>query len=349
MNGFVFADGIASPFGGKETDGLALGDIDGDGDLDVVANSIDPESGASLPFLVVGRGNANGTFAVNMTGTIWAFRESAFADLDPDGDLDLVALTSNSIFHLRNHGTGTLNGGNTVNDPTLMGGSSISPQRLVVADFDGDGDRDVVGYGATSGHFAAFPILGAGAFGDAIFHRVGVFAAGYPIRKGPLFADADGDGRFDAIAVAGSTQLHDEIVVLPGACAGRSVGFGHGCAGSGGFTPRIALVGIPCVGNVVGFELRDGLGGSFALVFLGAGETVMPITGGCDLLIAPLLPYAFAIPLSGIGAGQGKVAVTTFLPPSIDGAELTLQAFVAEPTLAGGASASAGLAARFQD
>lgn len=320
----------------------AVADVTGDGLGDLIVRI------AALGPIRVWRGLGDGGFVFH-SDTPWT-NDGVFtvAELTGDTAADLVLLElvdSKLRLEIRpGTGAGTFLAGSSVQSPGISDLLGVE-----VVDFDGDGDRDVVGFGADSGHFVAFPNLGSAGFGAASGHRVGPSAAGYPIRKGPLFGDVDGDGRLDVVGVTAKAAYHDEIVVLPGACDGRTVGYGHGCPGSGGFTPRLAIVGTPCSGNSVGVELRDGLGGSVALVFLGGGEGVVPISSGCKLLIAPLFPISFAVPLAGVGPGAGSFAIPTLIPSTIAGVTLTMQVFVADPSVIAGASGTAGLAVRFGD
>jgi hypothetical protein len=87
----AFADGsdlaLDSQFGSQPTS-VALGDVDGDSDLDMVVI----KSGGS-PRVVVGLNNGRGTFTIGpgpRTGL--TARSIALADVDNDGDLDLVTV-----------------------------------------------------------------------------------------------------------------------------------------------------------------------------------------------------------------------------------------------------------------
>ncbi|MDF7810827.1 FG-GAP-like repeat-containing protein [Hymenobacter sp. YC55] len=120
---------------------MVLGDIDGDGDLDlIVANN----SGSSLS---VRLNKGNGDFEENRqelsTGN--QVRVVAIGDIDGDGDLDLLA-TSNSQNRVSTH----LNGGDATGSNTgvFTRGQDVTvgtrPQGLAVSDVDGDGDLDIL-------------------------------------------------------------------------------------------------------------------------------------------------------------------------------------------------------------
>lgn len=126
-------------------------------------------------------------------------------------------------------------------------------------------------------------------------------------------------------------------------CRGAATTYGSGCAGSGGFVPVFEPTTCPDVGGTLLVEIRDGLGGSSALILFGLAQGAAPIGGGCQLLVTPVLPPVGIVPLFGAGAGGGKLEFGGALPASIAGFTFTMQAFVIDPGAILGYAASNGI------
>ncbi len=203
----------ASPFGGTsvgENSKMVLVDLDGDGDLDVVAGA---RSGELFTFENTGTSHAP-AFAEQVGSDnpfdgldVGFYSDPALADLDSDGDLDaIVGERYGALLLFENTGDSNapafVEQGGT--DNPLLGvdvGNLASP---ALVDLDDDGDADAVigdSYGIlryfenTGG--ARMPIFVEQTGAANPFDNVNNSAANSYLV--PAFADVDGDGDFDVI------------------------------------------------------------------------------------------------------------------------------------------------------
>jgi len=186
---------------------LAQGDVDGDGDLDVIFGNGDSDVGPAGNRLYLNDGNGNFIDSGQSIGSNITLA-LALGDYDGDGDLDLIE--GSLIGPMTNQVYLNDGNGNFAADGSLLPGPSHITS-LCSGDLDADGDLDVVASsrGTTeSGSWIWFND-GAGTF-DVVETVVGSAGA-----YGQALGDLDGDGDLDLAEMdpfpdgAGAVYLND--------------------------------------------------------------------------------------------------------------------------------------------
>lgn len=146
---------------------IKAGDIDNDGDLDLVANTYNVGSNQ----IHILRNDGTGVFTVltSFTNTDTA-REIYLADYNNDGRLDIIT-NGRGRAHL------TLNtGGMTFGTPTQIGGSNDS-ESIAIGDFDKNGNLDFLSCAYSPNQVVRFLGNGAGGFDAGTAYGAGTSAA----------------------------------------------------------------------------------------------------------------------------------------------------------------------------
>ena len=164
-------------FGKATHSGIAAGDLDGDGDIDVVRSTVWYEN-------------------VDGKGRRWAERplsdevsidtRNALADLDGDGDLDVASSDHDGADV---HWIENLDGRGGSWRTRRIGRGKNKLHSILVADLDNDGDADVYA-GETEGKAFLWENDGKGGFAERV---IAEDVSGHETR----FGDVDGDGDLD--------------------------------------------------------------------------------------------------------------------------------------------------------
>ncbi|KAH8061973.1 calcium ion binding protein [Aureococcus anophagefferens] len=207
---YAAVTGTANPFDGIDVGSKsapALVDLDGDGDLDLVVgagdgvlNYYENVGSAASPSYAAVTGAANPFDGIH----VGEFSAPAFADLDGDGDLDLVVGEwMGALFYYENVGSAAspsyaaVTGSASPFDGIDIGSRSAP----AFADVDGDGDLDLV-VGISLGSLFYYENVGSAA-SPSYAAVTGAATPFYGIDVGghsaPALADVDGDGDLDLV------------------------------------------------------------------------------------------------------------------------------------------------------
>lgn len=173
---------------------VAAADFDGDGILDLVPP--DPSG------LYLMHGNGDGTFRVGSSFEFFGASSAAAADVNGDGHADVIASAGSAMPEVRVY-LGAGNG--TFQAPQVYGVVSYGI-RFLLADFDGDGHRDLVVAQQRNPATGFLTILSGAPAGTFVGeHYVGDAPGAVRRHFPPIAGDFNGDGRPDLVALNTST------------------------------------------------------------------------------------------------------------------------------------------------
>jgi hypothetical protein len=205
QGGLAFAAAVVSP-APFPLHAIDAGDLDGDGDPDLVASGHAWNNGGAAVMLHQGAGAFSSTTVFPTT-----LRNASATDLDDDGDLDLMLVDYDARL---NRGDGTF--AVPAFEPAPPNSASTN---VVAGDLDGDGDEDVV----LQTYYGLWVRMnaGAGALDAAI--QIASSAQWFGVQ----LADADGDGDPDILATG---YGNSGVYVLPN----QAISFGPQVTIAGG-------------------------------------------------------------------------------------------------------------------
>lgn len=355
------------------TSPLHFGDVDGDGDQDIIRTvwTIGP-----VPTIQLWR-NSGGFFV--LAQSIGGFKPRQLVDLNGDGALDLLVSAGESIAMV--HSVLRNLGGIFQSTPTTFFGVyfnlGVEP---IAADADGDGDLDITTWipGAITSYVAICRQTAPGIYSLPINLAPVPYGGPQPIRS--LVADLDGNGDFEFLFTDGAqTLVFGRIPGTPdlgfkfaiaanpfkvadldgdgdldllgsfrwnntrfeGPDAGRWRQYGAGTSGSFGFVPKLGALGPFRTGVNFQVRVRGGLGGASGLLLLGSTEANQPFLGS-TLLVQTSLFLPITLGGSPGVPGAGALDLPWNLPPNFAFGDIFGQVVIGDPGAPQGISATGG-------
>jgi Bacterial Ig-like domain (group 3)/FG-GAP-like repeat len=272
---------------GQETQALTLGDINGDGKLDILAVST-CNSDCSAGAVNVLLGNGDGTFQAAVAYNTGAAYSNFLTVGDANGDGKLDLLVVSECANQNSCGNGALsvllgNGDGTFQTAVTYSSGASSPESIAAADFNGDGKLDVVmvsecanNNNCSNGVVSLLLGNGDGTFQNAVtFNSGGVYA------DSVAAGDVNGDGHIDLLVANRCNNSSDCSYGALGVLLGNGDGTFQSAvqyASGGLYAQSLAVADLNADGKldvVVSNECQANAGcqsGSSTSVLLGNGD-----------------------------------------------------------------------------
>lgn len=199
----TFSIGLNSPSGTYLRDAVKLADMDGDGDIDVIAKS--------NPLLWIENTNGQGDLTIQhvVDEGLNSIKAIEVVDIDGDGDVDIVIagsdFTDNLIAWYEN-----IDGFGTFSPKQTISTQVNNPSAIYIEDMDGDNDLDIISSSIGDGKIAWYENTdGQAAFGTQQVITIASFSSTTQYIE-VVAGDIDGDNDNDILFASNGSP--DEIV-----------------------------------------------------------------------------------------------------------------------------------------
>ncbi|MGA8490725.1 MAG: FG-GAP-like repeat-containing protein [Terriglobales bacterium] len=280
--------------GGYEADSVGVGDVNGDGNPDLVVADQCSSGGECSGVAGVLLGNGDGSFqpAVPYESGGYEAQSVAVADVNGDGKPDLEVANLCASSNCTNGVVGVLlgNGDGTFQTAMSYGSGGQDAESVAVADLNGDGKPDLV---VANGDGTVGVLL---ANGDGSFQTAVTYGSGGAVASSVAVADVNGDRKPDLVVAnhcASSSCTNGSVGVLLG-------------NGDGTFQPAVSYSsgGVYTDAIVLGDLNRDGkldlvVASEYASNSVTTGS-VGVLLGNGDGTFQPVVSTSTPTPLGGI-------------------------------------------------
>jgi hypothetical protein len=297
------------PFSAPEPHGAlapVVGDIDGDGHLDVlVANAESGSATAPSGSLSVFRGVGDGTLQTEQyyTGAPLSSNAVVLADVDGDGWLDAITVngqtnlgsTAGSISVYLNAGASAPG---TFGAPTSFTTGAPGSIHLCAADFDGDGHVDIATTSVSTNQVSVLFGNGAGGFGAP--QLISIVATG-GVQSTIGAVDLNGDGRPDLVVTSPSSARLSVLLNQGGRSFAAPVAYANSQSGQ---TAGLSFGDADGDGKVD--VISNGAAGRFLFFFKGQGNGTLA-TGAASTVSGSAVANSALGVVTGDFNGDGKL------------------------------------------
>jgi hypothetical protein len=258
-----FQIAIAYASGGQGAVSVTVGDVNGDGKVDLVV--------ANRKGLGVLRGNGDGTFQPPATFSVGGGNAIflVLRDVNGDGKLDAIVASQAGANHKSAVQVLLGNGDGTFGSPVTYLTTGHDASSVAVGDVDGDGKVDLLLADTDANGNGTVEVLlgsGDGTFQAVVAHDAGVYGA-----SSVSGGDVNGDGKLDLIVASSCTTCTNGVV---------AVLLGNG---DGTFQPAVAYSSGGSAGGALAVGDLNGDGKADVVVANGTGVGVLLGNGNGSL------------------------------------------------------------------